>query len=99
MAEHTPGPWKIIETPYDPSKNAKLVEVVRGEVNGRIARIVYYPGYNGECEANARLIVAAPEMCEMLQECVGTFRYDDCRDTGGSVIDEVRALLAKIKGE
>ncbi len=57
MTEHTPGPW---EKKYDPSTH-------RIEVNapddGRCVCFIHVPPATGfdVCEANARLIAAAPE--------------------------------------
>ena len=57
MTEHTPGPWKIYEH-------------YGVKVRGRSFPVAHCPvvGTNGEHEANARLIAAAPDMLAALQD-------------------------------
>jgi len=65
--KHTPGPWKVRE-------NGGLMKAVEANKDW----LVYACGrdYMGreELEANARLIAAAPELLEALQEILSTMR-------------------------
>ena len=65
--KHTPGPWKVIQPEHDP--NAYDVAT---EAGGQIARLPW------KCEANARLIAAAPELFEALRDlreaCVDAYK-------------------------
>ena len=57
----------------------------------------FVPTIQGQTtEANARLIAAAPEMAELLTEWASSPSYRPIRD---SFEDDVKVLLARIKGE
>lgn len=59
MAKHTPGPWK-----------ATLRTVTAPETEDRLPLDVrLYGGNADDNRANARLIAAAPDLLEALQEC------------------------------
>ena len=66
-AKHTPGPWRILD-PSSPVPH-EHVRVVVGK--GRTARdtVASAAAYRRaeECEANARLIAAAPDLLEALR--------------------------------
>jgi hypothetical protein len=57
MSKHTKGPWHVFKDSSIYSKHADytLAEIVAGMTDG-------------ECDANARLIAAAPELLEALRE-------------------------------
>jgi hypothetical protein len=60
MSEHTPGPWKVQE-------NADAyTHIVRSKTNAYICGCGQ--GSDGEDKANARLIAAAPELLEALNQ-------------------------------
>ena len=67
MSEHTPGPWKI-ERHYSPGyKN------ISAEKHTALAQVVWCmedEDRSPECEANAHLIAAAPELLEALEALV-----------------------------
>lgn len=54
MSKHTPGPWKV----------AAIPGAVIAMDNTTIAKVFY--GERSVCDANARLIAAAPELFEAL---------------------------------
>ena len=97
MARHTPGPW-IAGWSGDPDTQGadkagpiNVVSVGRGAV----AECRPIPSGHASTwevvEANARLIAKAPEMLDLLRECVRPFRPAVVHDT-------IRALLAEIDG-
>ena len=61
--KHTPGPWTVVRA----SKSTILKELYVRAGPDRVSRVVL-PTARGiaECEANAHLISAAPEMLEAL---------------------------------
>jgi len=65
---HTPGPWSVIPTPYDPDHTHKIMydSVQEWRRIGTVAGV--FAKDNGEAEANARLLAAAPEMLAALRE-------------------------------
>jgi len=85
-AKYTPGPW--IVNPFN-----AWVELPG--VNAPICAMLWRTELRSEDEtlANARLIAAAPELVEALREFVDSAIADL------ELIEQARALLAKIDGE
>ena len=80
--QHTPGPWAIdyhgtighIKTLHNPEEHTKTVIKYRYNLCEEILT-------EEEIQANARLIVAAPEMLEVLINVYGLYlEYDICWD-------------------
>jgi hypothetical protein len=92
-ATHTPGPWHINE---ELSKRATYL-VFSGDGNGYlVANVGNYHTDDKECEANARLIAAAPDLLEALR-----FIADDIAEgvkAKGSWERLARAAIAKATG-
>ncbi len=89
---HTPGPWKITGDHAHPS-NLR----VWSEVNRHIA-LVYACDISRDlvCEANARLMAAAPDLLAALERVEKTFT----QGTGGTLSEtqlehQVRAAIAR----
>jgi hypothetical protein len=62
MSKHAPGPWKVTSESHNP-----LIECEDGYVIAQIKGVsLSVEGF--DCEANARLIAAAPRMYELLVE-------------------------------
>ena len=92
MSKHTPGPWKVdydfgSDRPEIRSYDERLVSVCARQ----------YPMSQKTCEANARLIAAAPEMLDAIrahcEECA-YFKATDaarCRDC------KFKELLKKVE--
>lgn len=96
---HTPGPWSIQAddldsfTIYSEQMNIAEILAIGGE------------GMSDEGEANARLIAAAPELLEALQECItseGAACFGDMQDHPErmqrrlyAIADIARAAIAK----
>ena len=92
--KRTPGPWEIADDPLE-WKNHITSQ------NGTIAYVVFQP----EAEANARLIAAAPELLEALEEECSE-RCWQCRGDNlpaicsrACRIKKHLQLIAKAKGE
>jgi hypothetical protein len=88
-AKHTPGPWLTTDGIYNEIK--ALSEPGKTWV---IARIKAASGVHEEARANAKLIAAAPDLLEVLQ--------DVAADTGPSGWwwgEKMMAAIAKAKGE
>ena len=112
--KHTPGPWAMLseetDKPYIRIRGTKLGE------RHKIANVLT-PVYDGSLEreteetrANARLIAAAPELLEALQELLAAERANSLeivgRDTDGHPLNaagaarkKARAAIAKATGE
>lgn len=96
---HTPGPW-VRDTGSGfgcdvRAENGRKVAATWGINNGDPHR----PAYRAECDANARLIAAAPELLEALEiadKFCGSLTSDECPD---SVHIPIRTAIAKAKGE
>jgi hypothetical protein len=63
-AEHTPGPWKVAEWSCNAPTTVMAGSVVIAETAG-------CGRHSDECLADARLIAAAPELYEFVQEVAG----------------------------
>ena len=83
---HTPGPW-IVDAPGMVATKATGADGweicdIRDDVP--------------ECDANADLIAAAPELLEALEAL--TANYADVEPGGSKNVDKARAALAKARG-
>ena len=97
-AGHTPGPWIIYQT----NKDQRITDVEFSVENGfSIATI--YTGDQVSIEthdSNVRLISAAPELLEALEECVEYLFNDLGKYPKESELGmKARAAIAKAKGE
>ena len=79
--KHTPGPWAVNANGY------MKVCAPNGFV---LARVFKYGNGNESTAANARLIAAAPELFEILEELL---IYNDNPHT----IAHAKAIIAKVK--
>ena len=97
MSIHTPGPWKSYLTPYQAQRQ------IRDEAEEIVIAVVPNKGNTARCDADARLIAAAPEMREALQAYLnradriglepGCFTRAEIAE-----IEDIRVLLARIDG-
>lgn len=89
--QHTPGPWRVRGKTF----NLQIAIVgPSGELSDSIA---YAWGQNGEAEANARLIAAAPELLEALGGCIQHMEWSTPQ--GRAAYETAKATIAKAKGE
>jgi len=92
MSAHTPGPWLSHE----------VMAVVAGfaitsENGSLIARVS--KGSEVSCKSNARLIAAAPDMFDVLQEFKIASDILDNNFDGDSWLKRVDAIMAKVTGQ
>jgi hypothetical protein len=108
MAQHTPGPWSF-------ENGISCISHKRGEIVARnragsqtVAQVAMFsdPSYDGdEDTANARLIAAAPELLDALEELVSDLEFDmsaGCNPRlvkSGKRIEYARAAISKATGE
>ncbi len=107
MAQHTPGPWKVL---YDQDEDGAIAYIGRetGQFHApqHVARILGWGAdYTGDAEqqANARLIAAAPDLFDALHDLSQTFdAMCALAKSSGPNFDalraKVRAALARAEG-
>ncbi|MFY2855016.1 hypothetical protein ACOTJG_13670 [Achromobacter xylosoxidans] len=96
---HTPGPW-VRDTGSGSgcdvrAENGRKVAATWGINNGDPHR----PAYRAECDANARLIAAAPELLEALEWALRAMEARNPLWAEGERFIAARAAIAKAKGE
>lgn len=97
----TPGPWRVSE------KRGDLIDIRHennepGAMSLNLAQVVARQSWLKEAEANARLIAAAPELLEALQDVISTWVDEDMADiTDAEEQSLIKALAAinKATGE
>lgn len=72
-AQHMPGPWRASIPPY--GCGTPRIELANGQ---RLAQLFNATADGTECDANARLIAAAPELLEALKGLLVV--YENTRD-------------------
>jgi hypothetical protein len=104
VSGHTPGPWKArqiganawrIETVPDGDYVPLSVAVV-------VTTVLEVGVSYSDAADNARLIAAAPELKEALEDCLGLLKSalrKETREQVESQIGDVRALLVKINDD
>ena len=77
MSRHTPGPWIIHGGPGRLKYNLAVIDSIP-DVDGRVIAncICTLANSNDDCDANAKLIAAAPELLEALVNMVAIFEMD-----------------------
>lgn len=88
--QHTPGPWHV-------SKASPTRVIESGPRGNSIAKMGLNLGVcsQGEAESNARLIAAAPELLEALQEMINCYADELPNGKERPVVREARAAIAK----
>lgn len=101
--KHTPGPWRT-GTPYATGGNqCRRVPIVGGD-NGPDEEVIAVVGGGlaSPCDANARLISAAPELLEALED-LASLAEAAMREVGEYDIEaelaDARAAIAKATGD
>lgn len=100
MSQHTPGPWRVGPYPgHVESMDGRLVAGCMGRQSAKDS-----DDTNAVNEANARLIAAAPELLEALEDVMERFgtqlRLQGYgREFKEEMLDKARAAIAQAKGE
>jgi len=106
-AQHTPGPWRVESINYD-GDGGILVRCNRNNSRNHCIANVWGAKNardpDAEGQANARLISAAPELLEALEELrsavIDLDQDEECSVTHcENLIRKARAAIAKAKGE
>ena len=73
---HTPGPWKIFDG-WGASRFAPVIVDSIPDIDGKCVAncICHVASTNENAADNARLIAAAPELLEALEDILGGWRY------------------------
>ena len=93
MSKHTPGPWEIEEHYHFGYR------WISGPEHSQLAQVVWCmedEDRSPECEANAHLIAAAPELLEALENLLKVHEGEG--GTQRHAGDMARAAIAKAKG-
>ena len=114
-AKHTPGPWVVL--PEEADKDYLRIRGTRLSCRYKVANVhmprlweshdVLRDRENAESWANARLIAAAPELLEALEEAENALadyiptieRTGASLNYGHSVLKKARAAIAKATGD
>jgi len=99
QAKYTPGPWALQYEPTSTAgvrvrfdiRSATRIAIASGQSQEHLGEDVGVQEV--ECIANARLIAAAPELLEALQETLGYFPAEF-----RSQLEKARAAIAKATG-
>jgi len=94
MIEQTPGPWEVTRG------TGERLRVVDASHN--VPCIATVHGRNGNVEADARLIAAAPDLLDALREMIEAIPLDDFGFGWAPLINAkrvARAAIAKAEGE
>lgn len=107
MTTHTPGPWTISTSP--PVDYALTIHGASLKQSGGFPVVadILERTTDGTHEANARLIAAAPDLLEALQDMLSIYGVREEHLVGGSFItrtevetcNEARAAVFKATGE
>lgn len=88
---HTPGPWKVVDRLYvwtDDAVGCEVAKVCDENIDDDML---------GQCDADARLIAAAPDLLDAVEELL--IYLADWDDPDNETCQRARAAVAKAKGE
>ena len=102
MSKHTPGPWDTDVQEHDePYMNITIRAKHRRKICSIDIDDAPVQDYNAEQRANARLIAAAPDMFEAIEETLQSAiknRMHDSIEITSDAVEMLRAAIAKAKG-
>jgi len=98
MNKHTPGPWRTVKLAGQVDSRINGYGIAYGRSGNRLAIVDGEGNSNLANDANARLISAAPELLEALQDVLCTLTMDaewtkDCYE-----VRKAEAAIAKATG-
>src|SRR5262245_14738514 len=105
-ATHTPGPWEFVQGPKnDPDFEDCEFLIAESRDRGEVVGTVTGPIHRGTPEGNARLMAAAPDLCETLSNAPVLSRFHGVRwfdveafiDAYSDWMDRRRAALARVE--
>jgi len=101
-AKHTPGPWQSRWQEATDDSAHPIIAIETCEGAGDVAGI-HYASRDGEDEANARLIAAAPDLLTALQAVMAAWLTeagygDGILEEHGPAIDAAHAAIAAATG-
>lgn len=79
-AKHTPGPWKILNS-HQYENHSGAAQLIENPNVGAVCLMIDTDD-GRVCDANARLIAAAPELVEALNRMLQTRDWGICRCAG-----------------
>ena len=102
QARHTPGPWQSRWQEATDDFAHPIIAIETCEGAGDVAGI-HYASRDGEDEANARLIAAAPDLLTALQAVMAAWlteagHGDGILEEHGPALDAARTAVAKATG-
>jgi hypothetical protein len=100
MSEHTPGPWTVHVQKF--GSEGQFIETHIWSADRQLIHWIntsMRPSRNDEYIANARLIAAAPELLEALEELVNVIYDYELFDNIYIEFDKARQAIAKAKGD
>ncbi len=98
---HTKGPWVVYPEIQKPTKAGKSAyyEVESAVRAPWVAKVQTFDDDQGECEANARLVAAAPDLLEACKEWVhidsSVVSLAEQRRRWEEVVGKMKAAIAK----
>lgn len=94
---HTQGPWIARENPAQDGKHSHWIDSDQ-PLAFPLAEVRWYK--DGESDANARLIAAAPELLAACQHALEDLQTLDAADSKVcGILPELRAAIAKATGD
>ncbi len=96
MSRHTPGPWKVFGGPGRLRHSLAVIDSIP-DVDGKIIAncICHVATTNDDCDANAKLIAAAPELLHVLRDVVVQFQDE----FDGPALQVAKDLLRTLYGD
>lgn len=93
MSKHTPGPWKAVDQHI--TRQIPCFEVAEISNMRIICDGVLWPANPGNPETDAKLIAAAPDLLEALQEMVDCYWGTEENQSQGKALAQARAAIRK----
>ena len=94
MSKHTPGPWRFRQIPEGLTIHSHWIDTGNG---APLAEVRLRP--NGEHDANAPLIAAAPELLEALEKIQNRLKSSHTPKAISECLSWCARAIAKAKGE